>query len=378
VSRATPIAVYYFAFLAALGIFWPFLGLHLASLGLGSGEITLIYGLIPLMSLIAPPLVGLVADLFAARVWLLRGLTALTALAFAAFLHAGASRPALYAATLAFALCRAPLGSMADASAVEHVRRHGGTYGRLRLWGSIGFLVAVVAGGFLVDHLGIAAVLPATMVTLVVAAVAAWAMPAPPPHPEPLALPATLGLLGSPTMWLFLGAVALAQVGGAAYDACYSLHLGRLGYGGRFTGVAWAVGVLAEILLLIVSGRLIDRVGASRVFAFAAATAALRWLLTAHARSAAAILLLQPLHGVSFGLFYVAGVMLTRAQAPRAVQTAAQGLFGAAYALGSVVGMPLAGHLLERVGATAVYHTAAAFAALAFACALALLRKRDG
>jgi PPP family 3-phenylpropionic acid transporter len=375
VSRATPIAVYYFAVLGALGVFWPFFALHLRALGLPAGEITILYALIPAMGLVAPPLAGLLADLLNARIWLLRALTAASVVAFAGVVWAGASRPALYAATVAFALCRAPLGPIADASAVEHVRRHGGSFGRVRLWGSVGYLVAAVGGGALLDAVGLVGVLGATMLALSVAAVAAWAVPAAPARHQPEAAGATRRLLGQRALWLFLGAVALGQVAGATYDSCFTLHLQRLGFGGSFTGVAYATGVLAEVALLVASGRLLVRFGPRPIFAFALATAVVRWLLLARVRTAAAILLLQPLHGVTFGLFYVSAVVIVRERADRVSQTAAQGVFGGAYALGGVVGMPLAGAIFERAGATVLYGTAAVVATLAFGCALWFARR---
>ena len=125
---------------------------------------------------------------------------------------------------------------------------------------------------------------------------------------------------------------------------------------------------------MAVSGRLLARVPAARVFAFALAAAAVRWLLLAIVRAPVGILLLQPLHGITFGLFYVAGVVIIRERAPRAAATAAQGLFSAAYALGGVIGMPVSGQIFMRAGAPALYATAAGIAALAFGSAVTFAR----
>ncbi|MBI5480597.1 MAG: MFS transporter [Deltaproteobacteria bacterium] len=370
------LALYYFALLGALGFFWPFLAAHLSGLGLQPWEIGAISALYPLGTLVAPPLAGLCADLLRARVWLLRALTAATAIAFAAFVHFGGTRPALVAAVATFALFRAPLSPMADAAAVEHARRHGGSYGAVRLWGSVGFLLAALAGGLLLDRSGSHVVMLAALAALLAAAVAVWAVPAPPPRAERGALRAAGRLLASGDFWLFLATVALGQVAHSAYDSFFSLHLARLGCGGRFTGLAWAVGVVAEIGLLAVSGRLIGRFGGARLLALAFAVGAARWLLLAEVRHPVLILALQPLHAVSFALYYVAGVTLTREQASEETQTAAQGLFSAAFALGGVVGMPLAGRLFERLGSRAMFGTAAAVAGMACACALLWAARR--
>jgi MFS transporter, PPP family, 3-phenylpropionic acid transporter len=370
------LGLYYFALLGALGFFWPFLSAHLSRLGMQPWEIGAISALYPLGTLVAPPLAGLFADLLRARVWLLRSLSAATVLSFAAFVQFGQTRPALIVAVALFSFFRAPLAPMADAAAVEHARRHGGSYGAVRLWGSVGFLVAALAGGQLLDRRGSHSVMLAALAALAAAAVAVWALPATPPRRERGALPAAGRLLAHGDFWLFLATVALGQLAHSAYDSFFSLHLARLGWGGGSIGLAWAVGVVAEIGLLAGSGRLIARFGAARLLAVAFGVGCLRWLLLAQVRDPGLILALQPLHAVTFAVYYVAGVTLAREQASAETQTAAQGLFAAAVALGGVLGMPLAGRLFERLGARAMFATAAVAAGMACACAVVWARRR--
>src|SRR5207302_11488052 len=114
--------------------------------------------------------------------------------------------------------------------------------------------------------------------------------------------------------------------------------------------------------------------GVERVFLLALATAALRWLAMAHVTSRAGILLLQPLHGVTFGLFFVSAVTIMRARASADTVTAAQGLFAAAYAVGGVVGYPLAGVLFE-ISPALMFRASAGVAVLACARALLYVRR---
>jgi PPP family 3-phenylpropionic acid transporter len=371
---ALPIACYYFALLGALGIFWPFFSLYLVSVGFSPTEMTEVLVLSPLMAMLAPPLTGLLADARRARVWLLRAATCATALAFTGFFVTGSARAAIWVTTGAFSLCRAPLTSLADATAVEHARRHGGSYGAIRLWGSIGFIVAVLSGGVLLERRGIGWVLPSTAAALAVAAACAWWMPAPPLETRPRAWPAWVALLRARQGWLLLGAVALAQTAAAGYDGCFSLKLERLHYGPRFVGLAWAVGVVGEVVLLALSARIVARVGAARLLAFSIAVASLRWLALAHVTSAPLVLALQPLHGVTFGLFYVSAVTLMRDQAGGDAQTAGQGLLAGAFGAGSVLGFAFAGRLFEERGGAVLFTTASVVAAAGVACALGYAR----
>jgi PPP family 3-phenylpropionic acid transporter len=367
-SPAALIAAYYVFLLGALGIFLPYFSLWLVAHGLTATEATRVLALTPLMSLVAPPLVGLWADARRARAWLLSGGSLATWLAFSGFLWAE-TRPALFATTALYAFCRAPLTSLVDATALDHVRHAGGSYGRLRLWGSLGFLVAALGAGALLQASGLTWLIAVAAALLLACAGCAFALPSPPPQPRREVVGAWLHLLGSADEWVFLLAVVLMQMATAAYDAGFTLHLARLGYGGRFIGTAWAVGVAAEIVLMAASPWILARVGARRLFAGAVATAALRWALLSRVTGAAAILCLQPLHGITFGLFWVAAVTLVRDRGA-AAPTAAQGLFSAALAAGSLVGMNAAGALLEAGGGRALYGAASLAATGAALCAV--------
>lgn len=371
---AALIGAFYFAFFGALGVFLPYFSLWLVAHGLSRAEATRILSLVPLMSLVAPPVAGLVADARRARGLVLR-LASLGA--FAAFLcfFVVRARVALYAATALFAFARAPITALVDATTLEHVRHHGGSYGRIRLWGSLGFLLTALAAGTLVERDGTGAVVVAGAWGLGLAAALAFALPSPPPAHDERAVGAWLHLLGDARWWLFFVAAALGYMATAAYDSGFSLHLTALGYGGRFIGVAWATGVAAEIVLMAASRRLMDAVGVERLFALTLVAGAVRWTLLSRVTSPVAILCLQPLHGITFGLFWVAGVTLVRARG-HAAPTAAQGLFSAAVGLGSLVGMNLTGRLLEAGGGPLLYAAAGACAAVGAIAAWLYARTR--
>jgi MFS transporter, PPP family, 3-phenylpropionic acid transporter len=358
------IGVYYFTYLAAIGVFLPFVSLYLKSLGLPPAEVTRLMALGPLASLLVPPLAGLIADLGRARVWLLRFGTLATALVSVGFLGRP-GRWALAATLVGFALFRAPLLSLVDATALDR-----GRYGRLRLWGSAGFLVAVLGSGWLHDRLGAGRGRVGDTAALAASVLAAFALPAPPLEPRPRILSEWRKLLAQPGLWLFLLAVLLVQSAGAVYDGAFSLHLQRLGFDGRFVALAWAVGVGAEVALMWISPALLLRFRPEWLFFAGAATAAVRWLCLGRVHGRLAILLLQPLHAVTFGLCYVAAVHVMRGRGA-ATPTAAQGLYAMAMMLGSLAGMSAAGWLLERLGGQGMFATASVVALLGAGCALA-------
>jgi len=290
------IAAYYFTYLGAIGVFMPFISLYLKDLGLPAAEVTQLMAVGPLAALMVPPLVGLLADLGRARVWLLRLGTAATAVASLGFVGAH-GRPVLVATMVALAAFRAPLLSLVDVLALDR-----GNYGRIRLWGSAGFLVAVLAGGWLHDRVGVLRVMLGCSAGLVLAGVVAFGLPAPPLETRPRIFAEWRKMLSQRCLWLFLVAVWLTQSACAIYDSGFSLHLRSLGFDGRFVSQAWAVGVGAEVILMWGAHVLLQRARAQRLLAVGAGVSGVRWFLLARAHTGAVILLLQPLHAISFGL----------------------------------------------------------------------------
>jgi PPP family 3-phenylpropionic acid transporter len=328
-----------------------------------------VLALAPLCGLVAPPIIGLLADARRARVWLLRGLSAGAVLAFLGFFVA-AGRAAIYATAFVFAACRSPVVALVDACAVETARAAGASYGRLRVWGSLAFCAAALVGAEIADRSGPREVFAVAALALAVAAAMAWRIPT--AKATRVQLTSALQLAA---LWPFAAATALAGLANATYDAGFSLHLARIGLGGRFVGWAWGLGVLAEVGLMAVSGRIVQRMGAERLLTAAIAVGALRWAALAFVRAPAAILALAPLHGITFGMFWVAGVTTAHRHAAPDAPTAAQGLFVASSSLGSVIPMAASGSVLEAWGGTGLFLGAAAAALAGTACAAGFARR---
>jgi len=368
---STTIAGFYAIYFGAIGLFAPYFALYLKALGLPPPTLARVMALGPAMTLLSPPLFGLLADARHSRVWVLRACSLLTAIAFTGLL-ASRGLVMLYATVAMFYLFRAPITSLVDAVALAVARREGTTYGAIRLWGSLGFVVTVQAGGFVLEASGSRSVLTAGAICFGMTALLAWRMPAPPIAARPAVLSSWRRLLAHRQMWIFVGTAALAQAANAAYDACYALHLAALGHAGAFIGLALGLGTLGEVLLMWRSGGLFARFAPAVLLAWAVGIAVMRWTLIAVLDAPWAILLVQPLHAFTFGLFYIASVTWVREHAGEEVPTAAQGLFAAAGALGATLGTAGSGAIFASTGGRGVFLAAAVVAAFAFAGALLL------
>lgn len=224
-------------------------------------------------------------------------------------------------------------------------------YGRVRLWGSVSFVLANLAGGYLVARHG-AWLIPFVLAGgSLLAALAALQAPATPmPERSAGGREARAGGFSLP-FWLAVGAAACVNATHAALYAFGSLHWRSLGFGDEAIGLLWAVGVVAEIGVFLVAGGIVARgVGGLRWIAISAVAAALRFGLMALDPSFAVTFALQILHGLTFGCAHLGALAALSALSPETRRAAAQGRFVAVGALAMGALTVLAGYLYRLFG----------------------------
>jgi PPP family 3-phenylpropionic acid transporter len=377
--RVLALRLYYFFSFAALGVHLPFLPPWIEARGVVGLGLGVILATLPAMGLVAPPAFGLIADVFGLRGYLLRIACGGAALAFGAlaFGPSLAGRPfgftGLFLAIVAFAFFRAPMIPMADVIAIEEAKSGSATYPRIRIWGSIGFLIAVVVAGRFLDPTHITA-LPFVVAALLFAAqLASIALPSRTATPPVPSTGHVRALVRSRDFPVFLGACFVSQAAHCCYDVCYSLHLRDLGVSGTGTGVAWGIGVVVELAIMAFGAPLFDRFTAPRLLAAAHAGACVRWILIAAVRHEGALFAIQLLHGCSFALMWLASLAYIRGRVPPAILATAQGLFTASIAAGAAIGVLAWGPLYHHAGGGVAFLLAGLLAALASALALVLV-----
>jgi MFS transporter, PPP family, 3-phenylpropionic acid transporter len=380
-ASGTGLRLYYAAVFAALGVYLPFFPRWLEARGIEGIEMGLVTATVPAMGLLGPPAFGLAADAFGLRGGLLRLASSAACLSFGTIAAASLlGRPlgfgALLLAMLVGALARSVLVMLGDVAAMEHSRATGKSYGAIRLWGSLGFLLAALGTGRWIDPQGPAGVPLAVAASLLVGAAVTWTMPARSPVPAAPDARGAHALIGARDFRLFLGTYFLSQMAHTNYDLCFSLHTRDLGADGDWVGRAWAFGVVCEVVLMAKAETLLGRFQAQHLALFAIAGAVLRWALIAKIRSLPWLFALQPLHVLSFGLLWIASIAWIRNRAPLQALATAQGLFSASAAAGSVLGMLVWSSLYRGQGGTATFGLAALVAAAALGLAAAWARSQ--
>ena len=251
-------------------------------------------------------------------------------------------------------------------------------YGRIRLWGSLAFILAAAGAGRLLEGRSEGLVLWLILGALTVALAAAFALPDTRLPPAGSRRAPALRLLREPLFLVFLAAAGLVQASHAVYYGFATIHWRAAGLGDEIIGWLWAEGVAAEILLFMVSGRLVRRIGPAWLIALGAGAGLVRWLLMAETADLAILVAIQALHAASFGATHLGAMhFLTRA-APAEISATAQSLYSAIGG-GVIFGLAMgaSGALYDGLGAGA-FHVMSGMALVGGAGACVLARTWDG
>jgi MFS transporter, PPP family, 3-phenylpropionic acid transporter len=360
---AARLALFYGAYFAAVGIYLPFWPLWLEWRGLDAVEIgyVLAAGFWPRIatSLLIPAL----SDRLGERRRPMILLTAVTLLGLALFALASNFWPLLLLSVLTGATWAAilPLG---EAVALGEAQRRDLSYGRIRLWGSLAFVLAAIGIGQWLEGAGPAIILWSIATAVACMLGACILLPAGRSSAHPAVLADVRRLAGTPEFLAFVAAGGLIQVSHAVYYGFATLHWRGAGHGELVIGLLWAEGVVAEVVLFACAGALLRRLGPMRLLLLAGTLTVARWALFALSTELAVLVPAQALHAASFGGTHLAAMHYLRDHTPPELHASAQGFYAAiGVALPFGLLTPLAGWLYGVADGDAFW----AMAALALA-----------
>jgi PPP family 3-phenylpropionic acid transporter len=360
-------SVFYLFYYAALGAYTPYIGRWVSSLGHGGWVVGAMLGLWYASRIVGPPAWSLASHGSARQGrWFVAG-CALTAACFAGFFFTR-SAWALLAVMAAFGLFYNAVMPQFEAMTLSALGSDTHRYGRIRVWGSIGFLVVASTYGALLDRLGDAAFVWLTLPLLLGTVAAAWPHRHDPPAPEVATPRLDASLFRRPGVGHFLAVAMLMQLGFGPFYVFYTLHLQAHGHSGLAVGVLWGIGVLIEIALFWQAPRIIARIGAMRLIAWCLGLTMLRWAVTAELPgSFAAMATMQLLHALSFAMFHACCMQRIGVLFPGALGRQGQTLLYAfSSGIGGVLGAVLAAALWETGGGQAAFLGGAAATAIAW------------
>lgn len=344
--------VYFFYFLS-VGVSMPFFPPFLRGLGLGGREIATVLSILPLLNMAMPFLWAWTADHTRRHARVLAITCGGAGLGFVPLVVATRFTPVLMSYAAA-ALFLTGIGSLLDALAITRVRA-GADYGRIRVWGSVGYIVSAVGMGALLTARGgrpVDRLVPAAVAIFLLAtfAVAARLRGTGEAGSRPR-LGDVRQLLGDRRLRLLLTVAPLHWIGCAPYNIFFGIFVRDRHLTPLVLGAALSMGVVAEMLALLGFSRLRATFTVETLLVFAFAGTAVRWALMPLVVHTGAIIGLQLFHGLTFGLFWGAGIAWIGETVPPALRATGQSLFVMSMlGVGNVLGYFVTGWVYDLGG----------------------------
>lgn len=358
---------FYLFYFAALGALVPYWSVYLKSLDFSVAEIGELIAILMATKIIAPNVWGWIADNTGRRMVIVRMASLFSAIAFTG-VFLGSSYWWLVGVMTVFSFFWNASLPQFEATTMSHLGENTHRYSSIRLWGSVGFILAVALLGWLLEAYG-ESILPLAvsllffgiwLSSLVVPESAAGHLPL---DQEPLRK-----VLSRPVVVALLLVCFLMQASHGPYYAFFSIYLEDYGYSPSHIGQLWALGVAAEIGVFLMMTRLLPRFGPRRLLLVSLGLTSLRWLLIAgFAGSVGVIVFAQTLHAASFGLYHVVAIYLIHSLFTGAHQGRGQALYSSvSFGAGGAIGVLASGYLWTSIGPESMYLFAAVLSLSAF------------
>lgn len=371
------LSLYYFFYFAFIGVFSPYFTLYLQSLAMCAADIALLMSQMQLMRLVAPAFWGWLADKRGRQVDIIRLSGLCACIGFTGFFLTDNFIQLFIPMTLMAFFWSAAL-PLVESLTFAHLADEAHRYSRIRVWGSVGFIVAVLLGGALLDHLPIADVPAMVFVVLLGILVTAFRLPEgrriakataeTTNDNEPLA---TLrSVVADRQVWMLLLACFLMSSAHGVYYVFYSIHLDDLGYSKGMIGLLWSLGVLVEIGLFMIMAPLMKRYSLRALLLATYAVAVVRFLMIGWcAESLLLLLVAQAMHGLTFGVHHAAAIAAVNQWFPEHIHARGQALYSSiSFGGGGLFGGIVSGLIWDPLGAGWAFTLGALFSLAGWFC----------
>ncbi|WP_025870439.1 MFS transporter [Methylobacillus glycogenes] len=358
---------FYFAYFGFVGAFTPFWTLYLKSLSFSAFQIAILMSLFQVARSFSPSLWGWVADRRGHRVPIIQWLAGASLVAYLGVFF-GESFYWLFAVMLTLSFFWSASLPLIEAVTLGHLGDRLDRYGHIRLWGSIGFVVAVIGLGYALQYVGMMALLWVIFALLAGVWALSWRLS------DPLV---SLQQEGDSTWWAILkrrevialmAACFTMSAAHGVYYTFYSIYLVDHGYSKDAIGWLWALGVACEIMVFLNMPRLTARFGLRRIMLASLFLAFVRFFVIGWAVDVWwLIVLAQTLHAATFGSYHAAAVALTHRYFKGRHQSKGQGLYTSiSYGVGGTLGAVVSGFAWESLGPSWTFTASALCAMLGF------------
>ena len=356
---------FYFIFFAAIGCIAPFFNIYLDAQGLNGVQIGWLGSIPPLIALVSNPFWGMVADRWKAQRLVLSICALIAGWASLFFLSVTEFWP-IMAVVIVLFFFRAPIPAILDSAVMAMVTRTGKTYGRQRLWGSVGFVLASV---------GLGRVITASQLDLIfwlhalllggVLFVLTFMLPIERFTGNVNLLGGLAALSRQRSYVGFLLAMVMMGMASAGYINFLGLHIVALGGANTLVGLAYAASAVTEIPVMFLGARWFSKFSNAQLITIGMSIFIASWTMVGAMRSPWAAIGAAAMVGIGYGFFWVAVVGFASESAPEGMRSTAQAIVGAAQGgLGWGIGALWAGFLWDWGGGSTVFWSSATIVAV--------------
>ena len=363
-ERPSIFRLFYFSFFACLGIYLPYFNLYLTDLQFTGWQIGLMAAIPSFIKIFSTAAWGILSDRWQAR----RGLTIfgcfMSLLTFSFFIWFQ-NYWGMVLIMIVFSLFWSPTLPLVEATTLDLIEKRNWDYGRIRLWGSIGFILLSLGFGVFLDETSTKMILPGMLIFLGITLISSLFFPDGSKNGVEINLKLT-GFLKRPDVIIFFSCCFLMQASHGTYYGFFSIVLKEIGYSKTLIGFLWSIGVFAEILVMAFAGKLMAKIGTLPLMTISLLFATLRWTICALTLSLIPLIFAQLLHAFSFGLFHVAAIMQIQQMVPRSLRASGQSIYSSvSYGMGIGFGLLFNGFLFKTLGPYPLFTFSALMALIA-------------
>lgn len=353
---------FYFVYYFFVGAFVPYWGLYLKSEQFSAADIGILMSLFQISRIFAPNFWGWLADHTGKRAqWIqltaFLGLCGFTAVFWAHGFYW------LFFVMAALSLFTSSTLPLAESLTLAHLATTNGHYSRIRMWGSLGFIVASVTLGFLIDFAGIKSLLWFLLIVQMILLILSHTLPDPKvvahEHDQ---FSIWQVIKQANVIALLVGCSLMVTAHGVLYNF-YSIYLSDHGYSKGLIGLLWSVGVICEIGIFMLMPKIMQHYSLKTILLISLALAVIRFSLIGFAIDNIGLLILaQSLHAATFGSFHAASVEVITQFFNGRHQAKGQAIYNSvAYGIGGTVGGVAGGYALQYLGGQETFMLAAIF-----------------
>ncbi|WP_224215768.1 MFS transporter [Acinetobacter lwoffii] len=358
---------FYFFYYAIVGAFMPFWSLYLEDQGFNYQEIGILSSIAIVTRFFAPLIWGWIADKSGKRMLLVRIATWMEACIWFMIFIIPNSFQSVALLMLIFSFFQnAILAQFEGVTLFWLGGKRAELYGKVRKWGSVGFIIGVFGLGAVFEIMSIS-MLPVLLLGISFLAFL-WSFTIKEPTMAPTAqkqLEPLWPIFKRPVVYSFFLIELILLFSHAPFYSFYSNYLSQAGFSTSQIGLLWSVGVIAEIIMFAYATFFLTRWSWRHLVTLCLLMTGLRWFIVGvFPASFMAQFFAQTIHALSFGLFHMIAMRVIFQNFSAGQQGRGQALYSTMWGIGVASGSILAGHYWDQVGGTSIFIAAAALTLL--------------